>query len=107
MTAISFPREGELEPLVVTWFRFGDVVESPGPNGRFESWFVLHNCGHATSAFFCATCRLYLANRGNLEIHLERGGAHRLAVWCPTDRLYEEPTLELRAAFDSSQGELL
>lgn len=70
----------ESRPLELTWARFGeiltvfDVVDAP--------MFVWHRCGHPTVQWVCSTCNVTLYNAGQLEMHLEAGGAHHIATRC-------------------------
>lgn len=49
-------------------------------------------CKDATllDVLFCEPCRVNLANVGQVEMHLEQGGTHRLVRFCNKHRVYEE-----------------
>lgn len=82
------------EPLVIEWAKKGHVIMSPSPfrPTEAEPYMVLSRCADRTllDAIFCETCRVNLANVGQLEMHLEKGGVHRLALYCNKHRTYEE-----------------
>lgn len=48
-----------------------------------EPFMVLARCEYRSVGYFCETCQTSLANVGELVLHLEAGGAHRVAVNCP------------------------
>lgn len=80
------------EPLVVTWSRRGYILDAPAPfrEGGIEPMMVLSRCTDLLAVWFCESCRCNLANQGQLEMHLDRGGTHVIAVWCSKHRVYEE-----------------
>jgi len=78
-------------PLELTWSLFGDVVHPLTVNNTREPHFVLHACDAVGKAYYCETHDQHLANVGNLVMHIEAGGAHRIAIWCPKHRVYEAP----------------
>lgn len=81
-------------PLVVTWAKKGELVAAPSPFSReaTEPYMVLSRCKDATllDVLFCEPCRVNLANVGQVEMHLEQGGTHRLVRYCSKHRVYEE-----------------
>lgn len=89
MRAIS-----EVGGLVVEWIQAGAIIDAPAIGQATEPVMVLGSCASESPAarehvYFCATCRCNLANQGQLEIHLEKSGTHRVAIWCSARRVYE------------------
>src|ERR1051325_6577110 len=77
--------------LTVEWARRGDLMQAPSlvsPSGR-EPMMVLSRCDRP-GPYFCEPCKVNLANVGQLEMHLEPGGTHRIAVWCQRHGVYEQ-----------------
>lgn len=69
--------------------RRGDTIEAPALNGT-EPMMLMSACdGDLLHVFFCEPCKANFANTYNLALHLEKGGDHRIAVWCPKRRIYE------------------
>jgi hypothetical protein len=70
--------------------RRGEIVEVPAIDGQTERMMLLSACdGDLMHAFYCETCRANFANTYNLRLHVEKGGKHRIAVWCSKRRIYE------------------
>jgi hypothetical protein len=69
--------------------RRGETIDVDSINDRTEPFMVLSRCAHHSVGYYCEPCRRHLANVGNLTMHLERPGSHRIAVWCSTCRYYQ------------------
>lgn len=71
--------------------RRGEIIEAPAIDGRTEPVMLLSACaeGDLMHAYYCETCKTNLANLFNLRLHVEKGGNHRIAVWCSKRRIYE------------------
>jgi len=82
----------EVQPLELIGLGFGDIITRPdvlGPEGAVERYYVLSRCEKVGVGYFCETHQQPIANVGNLAMHIELGGTHRVAVWCPSHRVYE------------------
>jgi hypothetical protein len=80
------------KPIQLTCASFGDSIEVRSVDGQLEVFFVMHACTKLDRGYFCASHGVHAANLGNLMMHLESGGAHHVAIWCRTHRIYEAPT---------------
>lgn len=91
MSAIAIPR--------------GETVYVLNVDGRQEPYMVLAPCDHRMIGYYCETHRQHLANAGNLAMHLEAEGEHRVVVWCgdPKCRVYREADAAQLAALDPHQ----
>lgn len=81
-------------PFTLTWIHAGDVVESADIHGCAQTFYAISNCGAPGQTLFCIPCNRTLANLGNLEMHVERGGEHCIALWCSRHSRYELPSAE-------------
>jgi hypothetical protein len=109
VTALSFPPDpSQRAPRVVTFARAGACVYVLNAAGRLDPMMVLTRCRHEAS-LFCVSCQLAIANLGNLEMHVEAGGAHELIRWCKRHGCPEGPNpgdVERVAAFQQIEAGL-
>lgn len=77
--------------LELTWAGYAAIVHPANIAGVREPNFVMHPCEARPKGYFCTTHDIHVANFGNLAMHVETGGAHHVAVWCPKHRVYEAP----------------
>lgn len=47
-----------------------------------DSFILWSSCGGPAPGLACVTCQRRLANKGQLEMHIE-SGTHVIAAWCP------------------------
>lgn len=80
-----------MTPLSLSWVRAGDVIRVQAIDNREEPIMVLSHCGLAIRGYHCDTHRQALANIGQVVLHCEDGGEHRIATWCSHHRRYEAP----------------
>ncbi len=87
-------------PLDLTWCTRGDIIDVVNEIAQTtEPIMVFSPCTLATKGYYCASCKRHIANIGNLLMHIEAGGVHRIAVWCQAHRLYEAAEQSQIAAF--------
>lgn len=83
-------------PLTIAWATRGELIDAPSllDSTGVEPYMILRRCNKASflDSFYCETHRCNLANVAQVEMHVQTGGAHRIAVWCNTHRLYEAVT---------------
>ncbi len=77
------------QPLQLRWLCAGEVVTAQGLDGRPEPWVLWSRCDAPHPSYHCRTCGQALGNVGQLEMHLEDGGVHEIAVYCSRHRSYE------------------
>lgn len=61
----------------VTWGGAGDVAKV-----GFANFMLYTQCDRAIRAYYCTPCDQKLANRCQLEMHLEHAGEHHIVSWC-------------------------
>jgi hypothetical protein len=79
-------------PLKIEWVRRGDIVQAPSLMriDETEPYMAISRCEDLLAYHYCETHRQALANVAQLEMHVEKGGEHRIAVYCDRHRCYEE-----------------
>jgi hypothetical protein len=84
--------------LEVEWVKPGQLVNAPAlDTGEEGPFMALAPCGDLFHLYFCETCGRELANAAQIEIHVEKGGLHRIARWCQKRNVFEAaPKVELR-----------
>jgi hypothetical protein len=66
-----------------------ETILVPDIVGRPEPFMVLSRCEYPHVTYHCAACGVGLANVGQIEMHSEQPGEHRIAVWCPRHSTFE------------------
>lgn len=80
MTTPSLPPTVRTQ-LVLTWAQRGEVIPVLGVG--MEPYMVYKRCERENPGYYCVTCKKHLRSVGYLEMHLENGGTHHVAVQCP------------------------
>jgi hypothetical protein len=75
--------------LQLTWCARGEVIDTEDCLGSVERQMIMSPCDHPTRSYSCVICRRQLANVGQILMHIEQGGAHRVASWWPAHRVFE------------------
>lgn len=76
--------------LEIEWVRRGDVIKAPAlDTGEDGPFMAVAPCADLFHVYYCVTCLVSLANAGNIEIHVEKGGYHQIARWCEKRNLFE------------------
>jgi hypothetical protein len=78
MTAAPHLTRPSSAPAVsVVWGVAGDVIHI-----EHERHMLWRECDRVIRAYHCVFCKQHLANRGQLEMHLELGGQHYVVSYC-------------------------
>lgn len=92
------PTRGARTQIELTGAAPGETITVAAIDNRPEAWFCLSRCDYASVGYHCVSCKQALANVGQLTLHVETGGRHHVAVWCPKHRLFEAmPAAQVQA----------